>query len=705
MNPKIHPHHLCRKAVVYLRQSSMHQVRFHTESTRRQYDLSQRAQQLGWRPEDIEVIDEDLGVSGKSITRRHGFQRLAKDVSVGEVGAILALEVSRLARRSADWHHLLDLCRLTDVLIIDEQSVYAPQDYNDQLLLGLKGTMAEAERVWMRLRLEGGRLNKARRGEYRIAAPTGYQWDHATKRLRLDPDERVQSAIRLVFERFRIEGSSHGICRYFDQHGLQLPALRNGFRPICWGPARPSRILKILHSPIYTGTYVYGRRLTRTRIVNGEIRPGYLEEVSPEAWKVCIHDHHPAYLTWEEYMENKRRLAQNSNAARSIPHGAPRKGGGLLVGLVLCGCCGSRMSTLNNGRGDPRYACHAPRARLGKNYDCWSVSSRYIDKAVVASFLEVATPPQLALSLAVGTEVKRQADQLEKQWNLRRQQVRYQARLAERRYKSVDPENRVVARTLEREWEESLREVESVERGFQAACRRHALVVDEESRAQILSLSETLVPIWKAPSTTNAQRKQLLRTLIKVVTLHPEPGPPTMTRIEVLWKSDAVTTLRARRPRGGDANAAPPEIEEEIRERAMADESDVAIARALNAKGLLTGAKMPWTPNAVRVVRRRTGIRPLGSTVGGKLRRPNRREDGLYSIHGVAEFFGITRDMVAVWRRTGQLTPAAGGGPGRTCWYRLDEETIKRLNAVKGRPRGPRKKQKKNQGLADTEVV
>jgi DNA invertase Pin-like site-specific DNA recombinase len=310
MNEKIRAGHLERRAVVYLRQSTLRQVHEHRESTARQYALRQRAVDLGWDEGHVDVIDDDLGQSGTGVDWREGFQRLAEDVARGRVGAILALDVSRLARSSADWHQLLQLCGLADVLLVDEQAIYSPSDYNDRLLLGLKGTMSEAEQYWMRLRLEGGRLNKARRGELFMRPAGGYVWDSDVQSHRIDPDEHVQRAVRLVFERFRLEGSAYSVSRYFIRHGLLMPT-RGGTGELRWHAPSALLVSNMLHNPLYAGAYVFGRSEERLRLVDGKVRRRQLKRFPQQEWKVCLRDRHPAYITWEEFMSNQRKLQDN----------------------------------------------------------------------------------------------------------------------------------------------------------------------------------------------------------------------------------------------------------------------------------------------------------------------------------------------------------------------------------------------------------
>ncbi len=524
MSEKILAAHRERRAVVYLRQSTLKQVHEHRESTNRQYALQGRATELGWPADRIDVVDEDLGQSRSSAQWRLGFQRLAEGVAHGRVGAVFALEMSRLARSSADWHRLLELCGLADVLIVDEQAVYTPRDYNDRLLLGLKGTMSEAEQYWMRLRLEGGRLSKARRGELYFHPPAGYQWDPNTSRFRLDPDESVQRAIRLVFERFRLDGSAYAVARYLARHGLRVPARMVPASEVSWVAPRESLLLHMLHNPIYAGAYVFGRSEERMGLAGGEVRRRLLRILAQPDWKVCFPDHHPAYITWEEYMANRRKLDDNRTyRPGGDRHGAAREGHALLQGLALCGRCGRRMSTRYRGeQGHGQYHCR-PQALAGDV--CFSVAAEAIDEAVTELFLEAVQPPELELALAVTREAEQQAEQVDRQWKLRLERIRYEAQLAERRYKAVDPDNRVVARTLERDWEEKLREVAEPEREHGEVRRREKVELTEEDRARILSLARDLPAVWRAPTTTDAERKNLLRMLVHEVTMSPVDVP------------------------------------------------------------------------------------------------------------------------------------------------------------------------------------
>jgi DNA invertase Pin-like site-specific DNA recombinase len=678
MIDKIQPTHLQRRAMVYLRQSTLRQVHEHRESTERQYALRRRAVELGWAADHVDVVDEDLGHSGASTTGRTGFARLAEDVAHGRVGAILALEVSRLARCSADWHRLLDLCGLADVVIADEQSVFTVRDYNDRLLLGLKGTMSEAELYWMRLRLEGGRLSKARRGELYVSPPIGYQWDAAACRLRLDADEQVQRAVRLVFERFRLDGSAYAVVRYFERHGLRLPTTASSRRDSRWVPARHGQVLRVLRNPAYAGAYVFGRTEERTALVGGQVRRRQRHTMAPETWKVDLRDRHPAYIDWDQYMANQRKLKDNRTTATTPErHGAAREGSALLQGLALCGRCGRRMATRYPARKNAEYQCRRPEVGF-----CWAVRADRIDAAVAQLFLDAVQAPEIELGLAVVRETEREAGEIDRQWRLRLEQARYEARLAERRYKAVDPEQRVVARTLEREWNDKLVECEALEREHAEVRRREKVELSDEDRANILALARDLPAVWRAETTTPAERKNLLRMLVREVTLSPVDVPESRTRVQVLWQTGAVNDFAIARPTRYSAQCTPAVALARIRQGVAERRRDALLVADLNRAGLLTGAGRRWTLAAVRRARYQNGLRhlsPLGYPT------PERRADGRYSCHGVAVRLGVNASQVRCWVRQKRLVPVEGGGTGHPLWFDLDDATVERLQKAKAR--------------------
>lgn len=675
MSEKITRTHLERRATVYLRQSTMKQVHEHRESTARQYGLRERAVALGWATEQVDVIDDDLGQSGASVHDRDGFQRLAQDVAHGRVGAIFSLEVSRLARSSADWHHLLDLCGLADVVIIDEQSIYTPRDYNDRLLLGLKGTMSEAELYWMRLRLHGGQISKARRGEYAFLPPAGYEWDAATSRFRLDPDENVQRAVRLVFERFRLDGSAYGVARYFARHGLQIPVRSPANRELRWGPARQTLVQSMLHNPIYAGAYAYGRNEHRLGLVDGQKRRR-TRKLPQHAWKVCLRDRHPGYIDWDEFMANQEKLHQNRTNLKAHQRGAAREGSALLQGLVLCGRCGHRMHVQYCG--NSRRAIYQCQPVVGAG-QCYVVPAKAVDDAVARLFLDTVKPPEIELGLAVVREAERQATDVDRQWKLRLERAQYEARLAERRYKAIDPDHRIVARTLEREWNEKLEVIEQLEREREEVRRREKIEITDVDRARILELARNLPVVWNASTTTHAERKNLLRMLVREVTVSRVDVPRAMTRVQVLWQTGAVSDFTIERKDKYTARATPLQASTFIKE-SFHDKTDEWIASALNRRKLRTGADLPWTADRVRRVRLEHQL----FRSARKARSVMAQDDaGLYSTHAIAVRIGVKPSTVQHWARSGIIEPAERGGPGRSHRFRLDDATLARLDAEK----------------------
>jgi DNA invertase Pin-like site-specific DNA recombinase len=685
-NEKIRSTHLERKAMVYARQSTLKQLQEHRESTARQYALKERALNLGFPEHRVEVIDDDLGQSGSSSDWRVGFQRLAEEVAHGRVGAIFALEVSRLSRSSADWHRLLELCALTDVVIIDEQAVYCPNDYNDRLLLGLKGQMSEAEQYWMRLRLHGGMLAKARRGELFFFPAAGYVWDAASARFRFDPDERVQRAVRLVFERFRLDGSAYAVGRYIAQSGLELPSVALMSRELRWIKPRVSHIYCMLKNPIYAGAYVFGRNESRLGLVDGKLRRRKTTKLQPAAWKVCIKDRHPGYITWEEFTANQQKLSENRTSMSSTPvRGAAREGRGLLQGLVLCGRCGRRMNTRYPGDGQRSvYQCR-PNI-IAASSVCFSIAGQRIDGAVEKLFLDAMQPPELELSLAVAREAQAQGSELERQWKLRVERLRYDVKMAERRYKAVDAENRVVARTLEREWEEKLREVQQAEAEHEHLRQQEKVELSEEDRRRVLSLARNLKQVWRAKSTTHAERKNLLRMLIREVTLKPVDVPKTL-RVQVLWQTGAVSELTLPRRDKYDGQVTPPEVTHAVRELFAKKMNDAKIATELSRRGLLRVSGGDWDVAAVQRIRYAQGLHAR-SRKGHPA--PTQRGDGLYSTYGVAQRFGVTMSAVRCWIESGLLEKHdGGGGPGRPLWFKLDDDVVQRLKNALGQRSSP----------------
>jgi DNA invertase Pin-like site-specific DNA recombinase len=429
-NPKIRPDHLDRQAFIYVRQSTLVQVRDNTGSKARQYDLVQRALNLGWPRERITVIDQDQGHSGASIVGRDGFQFLISEVGVGRAGAVLSLEVSRLARSCSDWYRLIEICALSDTLVVDEEGVYDPNQYNDRLLLGFKGTMSEAELHWLHCRLQGGKLEKAQKGQLRFRLPTGFIYNPLGHVI-LDPDEQVQQAVWLVFDLFDQLGSAMAVVQHFSTHGLLFPTrfwggVRND--ELVWQPLLHGRVLMILRNPAYAGAYAYGKTKTRTKALPGEAPriKGHTRQVKPDDWPIVLKDVHPSYISWEQFLRNRQRLEDNRTWCPEEHRGVVREGAALLQGIVLCGQCGRRMSVRYLQDGTVwAYVCAQVHSHLaGKT--CQFVLGNEIDAAVTQVFLEEMQPAQLEIAMAAFEQVERRTQQIDQQWQLRLERARYE---------------------------------------------------------------------------------------------------------------------------------------------------------------------------------------------------------------------------------------------------------------------------------------
>lgn len=672
MKTKLSETHLERRAYVYVRQSTAMQVHEHVESKQRQYALVDRAAALGWSRSNIEVVDEDQGKSGATSEGRTGFARLAEAVGHGEAGAILAIEVSRLARSSMDWQRLLSLCSVAGVAVIDEQAIYDAADRDDRLLLDLKGTMSEAELQWLRLRLVGGRLNKARRGELWQNAPIGYVWRDT--RFELDPDEAVRRAVATVLERFAIEPTSWAVVRWARQTGFKFPSRKHDGE-LEWRDLTMGRLNTLLHNPTYAGVYVYGRQPTVKAIVDGTIRERR-KRLAIDEWPVKIEAAHPAYVSWETFMTNQERLYQNLSKMNGATSGAPKNGSAMLAGIVLCGRCGRRMRVdyTTHERKLWRYVC------VGKHVSmqtiCWSVTGNNLDEAVENLFLETMTPSEIDLSIAVEREANGQAQSLAAQWEARLEQARYEARRAERRYKAVDPDNRVVARTLEHEWEARLHDLAEVERQYGDARRERRVELTGADREALRTIARDLPMVWRSETTSPADRKAMLRLVIEAVTLEPIDLPRPMTRVRVQWRSGVIDERFVDRPR---YNVTSPTLVEKIRELAAQGLDDDQIAARFNADGILTQRRRKWTAPAVAKNRNKHGIATAPKPRNKPL--PDRHPTtGRFSVPGAARHLGVPEHTIWNWIRRGHLVAHRERfGRYEASWLDIDDELAARL--------------------------
>lgn len=641
-------------AYIYVRQSSAGQVRQHQESTELQYRLVDRAAGLGWPRERIEVVDDDLGKSGTSSAERHGFQRLIAEIGLGKAGLVLSLDASRLARNNRDWHQLLELCSLFGVLIGDGERLYDPGVYHDRLLLGLSGIMSEAELHQIRIRLHQGERQKAMRGELRLPLPAGLAYGRGGEVI-LNPDEEVQARLQLVFARFREMQSANAVARDLRRHGLMLPVRPlHGPAPheVAWVAPDNFRVLQILQRPSYAGAYVWGqRRQDPTRRRAGGARAATVR-VAVEQWPVCLRDAHPGYIGWEEFMANRKRLSDNAARRTAERPGVPRKGSALLQGIASCGRCGRRMSLHYSGpHGNyPVYLCRADQARDGQPR-CQEVRALQADAEVERVLLTSLAPDRIALAAAAVGQIEAEARMLERQWSLKRERARYEAERARRQYDTVEPENRLVARSLERVWEEKLRQAEEMEQAYERwRCEQPAPISAAES-AEVLALAQDMPRVWQAAAAI--ERKQILRLVMREVVLDQkrERGQVWM---RIIWQTGATSEhLLQRRVNSYAECATAEQLEQRVRDLNAEGRMDREVAEVLNAERIMSARGVPFRGETVHLLRKQWGIRT--AKINGGDANPARWPDGSYSVQGVAEALGITAQTVFKWLRKGRL--------------------------------------------------
>ena len=645
----IQPTHLTRHAIVYVRQSTSKQVAQNQESTRRQYQLSETAQRLGWPKPRVQVIDDDLGLSGASSTHRTGFQRLVAAISLGEVGIILVTEVSRLSRLNSDWHRVIELCAVFETLIADEDGLYDPRDPNDRLVLGLKGTLFSAELQILRARMRGGLLNKARRGALALRLPVGYR-RLGDGSVVLDPDEQVRLTLQTLFDQFALLKTGRAVQRYFRDHKLQMP------RYIQCGPdagrliwARPTyqMIQQVLTNPVYAGIFVYGRRVQ-------QVQPGTPPQVTShrrliEAWDIVVANVYPAYIAEAQYYANREALRGNLyNFVKRQP-GAPRSGPGLLVGIVVCGRCGRRM-TASYGRSHHVYHCRREQI----TYDmpqCQSFPQRYLDEAVQALFFEAIQPARLEAVLTALVDLERERQTLERQWQLTLERAQYGARLAQRQYDAVDPENRLVARELETRWNAALADVVTLEQEYAAVCRTELAPLTDAEQEAVRRLAEDLPAVWSADTTTMVDQKRLLRLAIQEVTVTVQVGQPREAQVTILWSGGVTTTHEVCCPPVGWHCVTDAAVVERLRELAQRL-PDYEIADLLNSEGSRTQTGKSWTYQRVQSIRKQHQI-PTACPLDPEAGRV--RGDGRITSREAAERLGVSPGLISVWITQGVL--------------------------------------------------
>jgi DNA invertase Pin-like site-specific DNA recombinase len=654
---KITALHWRRAAVVYLRQSTAAQVEHHRESTARQYALVDRAVELGWPREHVTVIDQDLGLSGASTLHRAGFAQLIADVALGHVGIVLSLEVSRLARNNADWYRLLDLCGMTDTLIGDADGVYHPGRFNDRLVLGLKGTMSEAELHLLRARLDGGIRHKAARGELRRGLPIGFVWGEADGEVRFHPDAAVVAAIRTVFERFAELGSARRVWLWFHAEGLHLPLRFHQTDEIRWTPPTYTAIHHILTNPVYAGAYCYGKtRSERYVDAQGQIQHR-IRRLPPAEWAVLIPDHHPGYIEWATYEANQARLDSNTHPQPHQGGGALREGTALLQRLATCGHCGRRLRTHYRGRNTtPGYHCAGKDIVNGRGVYCLNVGGVQIEAAVTQAFLEALEPAGLQAALRAAQQREADHDAALAQWRLAVERARYEADKAERRYRAVEPENRLVARGLETEWEQRLRELEHAQAELARRQQQRPTTLTTAERDTLLALGHDLKRVWHASTTTPRDRKELLRALLEdvIIAVFRDDARAHLT---LRWRGGRLTELDVSLPRSRPATVRTDEDTLALLRRLAIHYPDDVIAGILNRQGRTTARGLRFTANLVGNTRRHWQIPRFQP-------RPEGSDGELLSIQQAAKALHLAPSTLYRWVNEGfvageQVTPGA----------------------------------------------
>ena len=654
---KVKPNHLQRPAYVYIRQSSPAQVENHRESTARQYALIDKACQLGWAQQHIIVIDKDLGLSGAGWCERSGFAHLTTEVALGRAGIVLGLEVSRLARNHADWYRLFDLCGVTDTLVGDGDGLYHPALFNDRLILGLKGIMAEAELHVLRARLEGGIRNKAARGELRRGLPVGFVWGEQEGEVRFYPDEGVVSTIRTVFAKFAELGSARKVWLWFHSEGLPFPMRQHMKSPIRWVAPTYTAIHHVLTNPVYAGAYIYGKcRHERYLDEQGRLRRR-TRHLPMAEWSVLLHGHHPGYIDWATFQANQTRIDSNVHPQPHQGGGAVREGAALLQGLARCGKCGRRLHTHYRGRNaSPGYHCSGKDIVHGRGVYCLNVGGIQIDQAVVDAFLQAITPAAVDATELALQQLEADQDAALSQWRLAVERARYEAQRAERQYQAIEPENRLVARTLENEWEQRLRDLAAVEAELRQREQEHPRVLGPEEKDRLRALGSDLQKVWTAPTTTDRDRKELLRALLEEVMVTVD-RPQHRAHLTLRWRGGALTELDLCLPRSQPRGIRTNEDTLSLLHRLAALYPDDVIAGILNRQGRKSATGERFTANQVGGLRRYRQI--------PRFQPPTEPPAGeLVPIRKAAQILGIYPSTVHRWLSDGfiageQVTPGA----------------------------------------------
>jgi len=654
---KVKPSHTQRAAFVYIRQSSPSQVEYNRESTARQYALVEKACVLGWAKEQVIVIDQDLGLSGSGSVKRSGFAHMTAEVALGHVGIVLGLEVSRLARNNADWYRLLDLCGITDTLIGDSDGVYHPALFNDRLVLGLKGTMSEAELHILRARLDGGIRNKAARGELRRGLPVGFVWGEEDGEVRFHPDEAVVSSIRTVFSKFTELGSVRKVWLWFRSEGLSFPLRAHMKSEIRWVAPTYTALHHVLTNPVYAGAYAYGKSRHQRYVDEQGMFRRRTRHLPMAEWSVLLPEHHPGFIDWATFQANQARIDTNIHPQPHQAGGAVREGAALLQGLATCGKCGRRLHTHYRGRNSsPGYHCSGKDIVQGRGVYCLNVGGVQIDQAVVEAFLRTVTPAAVEATQLAIQQLEADQDAALGQWRLAVERARYEAERAERQYRAVEPENRLVARGLETEWEKRLRDLAAAEAELQRREQHRPRTLSPEEKNKIRFLGSDLNKVWTAPTTADRDRKELLRALLEEVIITVD-RPEHRAHLTLRWRGGTLTELDLSLPRSQPRGLRTEEDTISLLRRLAVHYSDDVIAGILNRQGRKTATGERFTAHQVGCLRRYRNIprfQPPAEPLTGELA----------TIRKAAKILGINTSTIHRWLNDGfiageQVTPGA----------------------------------------------
>jgi DNA invertase Pin-like site-specific DNA recombinase len=680
---KITSRHRDRMAVVYVRQSSRQQVLEHRESTRLQYALVERAAGLGWARSRIVVIDADLGRSAAVAGTRPGFARLVTEVTMGRVGIVVGIEMSRLARTGRDWHQLLELCSLSGALLADPDGVYDPGYYNDRLLLGLKGTMSEAELYLIKQRMASGRLAKAQRGELALPLPIGYA-RRSDGQVIIDPDEQAQHVVRLIFDMFTRLGTLNAVLRYLAEHDVRLPVRSRGGLDkgeLQWRRASRETLQLMLHNPIYAGYYAYGRtRIDPTRQIPARPSTGRIV-ASPDEWLVALPGRMPAYLSVERYEANLARLAANRNTAATP--GAVHNGTALLAGLLRCGRCGGHRVNVQYHAWGPAYVCSYEKTNYGTGTTCQHISAPALDRYLTEQVLAAITPAALQVSLHAAAQAEADRAQLDLLWRQRCERARYDVERARRQYQLAEPENRLVVRQLERDWETALADADRLDRDYQRFRDTHPVTLSTADRDAITALANDLPTLWAAETTTDADRKELLRTLIEKITVA-VVGDSEQVDVTIVWAGGHETTSQAVRPVARlEQLSYYPRLIQRIRELAAAGHTARQIADALNADGLRPPKRTSrFGVEQVRTILHQRGIRTQHHNTTVTVLAEHE-----WSVTGLAAALHMPTATAYTWIYRGWVT-AHRASDDKHWIITADPTELDRLRQLRNRPPG-----------------